>query len=373
MAARHGGAVHGRAVWFLALLAAAFALYVVALALLRRGAPRTAIVLAVAAIVQLAPLGAPLLLSTDAWAYWDYGRIAAVHDGNPYVDAPASFAADPAFRAMGTRWRDQTSVYGPGFTLASEPLARAAGPSADAAAWSYKAIAGVLALAAAALAAAVARRRALAAAFVGWNPVLAMHLAGGGHNDVWVGALALAAIALAVRRRADAAGAAWVLAVAVKWVPVVFLALRVLEARGRRERLGAVGAALAAALVAAVASWRYGVHWLGAFAPLAENVRLETSYALPHRLQGLGISRDAALTLAGVALVAGLLWLARQAWRGRARHALAACVLLATTPYLAVWYLGWAVPLAAADDDDRLARVLTLAFGAYLLPQTIPH
>jgi len=46
--------------------------------------------------------------------------------------------------------------------------------------------------------------------------------------------------------------------------------------------------------------------------------------------------------------------------------------VLATTPYLAVWYLAWAVPLAAPEDDDRLARLAALGLTAYLLPQTIP-
>jgi len=37
-----------------------------------------------------------------------------------------------------------------------------------------------------------------------------------------------------------------------------------------------------------------------------------------------------------------------------------------------VWYLAWAVPLAAVDEDDTAARVAALALTAYLLPQTIP-
>jgi hypothetical protein len=65
------------------------------------------------------------------------------------------------------------------------------------------------------------------------------------------------------------------------------------------------------------------------------------------------------------------LWLAVQAVRGRPRLALAAVVLLLTTPYLAVWYLAWAVPLAAVDEHDRVARVGVLALCAYLLPQTL--
>ena len=189
---RHGGVgAGGQAAAFLALFAVAFAFYLGALALLRRAKPRLWAVVAVAAAVQLVPLGAPLLLSTDAWTYWDYARIATVHGGNPYVEAPSAFRGDPAFSRMGERWHDKTSVYGPAFTLASEPLARAAGSSADVAAWEYKVIAALAALGSALAAAALTRRRALAAAFVGWNPILAVHLAGGGHNDAWVGLLVL--------------------------------------------------------------------------------------------------------------------------------------------------------------------------------------
>jgi len=370
---RDGGlAVNGTAWTLFAMLAGAFAAYLVALVLLQRAPPRLAAVMTIAVAVQLAPLGAPLLLSTDAWTYWDYGRIAAVHGGNPYVDRPSSFPDDPALREMGARWRDKTSVYGPAFTLASEPLARAAGASRDAAAWQYKTIAALATIGAAALAAFATRRRALAAAFVGWNPVLAIHLAGGGHNDAWIGLLVLGATTLALSRRANASGVLWTLAVAVKWVPLVFLGLRALEARARRERLGARGIALTAVVVAAVATWRYGWRWLAALAPLADNARLETRYSLPHRLQSMGVPREVALAAAAVVLVGGLAWLARRAAHGRARLASAACLLLVTTPYLAVWYLGWAVPLAAADEDDRLARAGVLILSAYLLPQAIP-
>ena len=38
---------------------------------------------------------------------------------------------------------------------------------------------------------------------------------------------------------------------------------------------------------------------------------------------------------------------------------------------LVVWYLGWVVPLAAAEDDDA-AIGISLLLCAYLLPQTIP-
>ena len=49
--------------------------------------------------IQLTPLAAPLLLSTDAWTYWAYGWI-GTHGGNPYVDAPA-FPGNPALAVHG--------------------------------------------------------------------------------------------------------------------------------------------------------------------------------------------------------------------------------------------------------------------------------
>jgi hypothetical protein len=368
---RNGGHVTGTAPFFLVLLIAAFAAYLAGLLLVRRTPPPARAVLAVAAAIQLVPLAAPLLLSTDAWTYWSYGWIGAHSDGNPYSDPPQQFPDNPALPYMGSAWVDTTTVYGPAFTAASEPLALVAGGSHDVAAWSYKALAAAAALAATVLAGRLARRRSLATALVGWNPLLAVHLAGGGHNDAWVGALIVAALALGASRRPEAGGVAWVLAVFVKWVPVVFLVLTVLEAHALRRRLGRRGLLLAALGIGVVATVLYGTAWPGAVFPLAGNAALETSYAIPHRLEQLGLPNGVALGLAIAALVAGLAWLARDALHGRARTARAACLVLLTTPYLAVWYLAWSLPLAAAEEDAA-AAVCCLALSAYLLPQTIP-
>ncbi len=374
VAARNGGLLDGRHAWaFLAALVGAFGAYLVGLRQLRGGGERLAAVAAIAAAIQFAPLAAPLLLSTDAWTYWGYGRIATAHHANPYVDRPSAFASDVSFPHIGAAWRDKTSVYGPGFALASEPLAVLAGRSANAAAWLYKALAALAVLVAAALAARLTRRRALALAFVGWNPLLAVHFGGGGHNDAWVGALVLGALALSAGSRRRLAGVVWVLAISIKWVPAVFLLLRLLAERRGPRRATAASVAAAGAILGVVATWRYGWHWLGVLAPLARNVWLETSYAFPHRLQDLGLPRPVAIGVAAAVLSGGLLVLARNAGSGRARLARASCLILVTSPYLAVWYLGWVLPLAAADEDDTAARVTALALCAYLLPQTIPH
>jgi len=368
-AGRAGGGRLG--VVFLVFLVAAFAVYLAALALLRRKPPGLRAVLLAAIAIQAAPLAGPLLLSTDVWTYWEYGRIAAVHGGNPYVDTPSEFSTDPAYEHAGAAWRETTSVYGPAFTLLSELVALVSGSSAAVAAWIFKVIAAAAVLACAGLAARLARDRPAAAALVGWNPLFAVHFAGGGHNDALLAAFALGALALAVAGRRGLAGAAWAGAILLKWIPVVFLALRALEARATGRRVDHRGFAAAGLVLLGLATWRYGFDWFRAFGPLARNAEGQTSYALPHRLEQLGVPHGAALGLAALALAGGLAWLAQQAIRGRARLGLAACLLLATTPWLAPWYTIWALPLAAAEDDRR-AQLISLAFCAYLLPQTIP-
>jgi hypothetical protein len=372
---RNAGRPEGDELWawiFLGCLIGALLAYVAGLLLVSRlGASPWVGVGVLAVAIQLAPLGAPLLLSTDAWTYWDFGRIAAVRGGDPYVDEPRDYPDDPAFPHVGSDWRDETSVYGPAFTLASEPLALAAGSSADAAAWVYKALAALAILVAAGLAARLSPRPAFAAAFVGWNPLLAVHFAGGGHNDAWMAALVVAALALGASGRRQLAGAAWALAIFVKWVPVVLLPLRALEARTRRRRVGHLGLACTAVAIAGLATLRYGLDWLGAFGPLARNANQETSFAIPHRLAQLGLPREAAWALAGGAFVVAYVWLAREALRGRARLGLTAGLMLLAVPYLAPWYTAWTVPLAAAEDD-RAAQLVALGLTAYLLRQTVP-
>ena len=325
----------------------------------------------IACAIQLAPLAAPLLLSTDAWTYWDFGRIATVHQANPYRSPPSTYPDDPAYPYVGTAWRHTTTVYGPAFTLASEPLARAAGTSASAAAWAYKSIAAVAVLAAAALASVLSTRRSLALLFVGWNPVLAVHFGGGGHNDAWVALLVVGALAAAASGRRRLAGVSWAAAALVKWVPLVLLPLRALEARGTHRRVDHIGFAAAALVIGAAAFAAYGTGWIHAFGPLARNANHETRWALPHRLQQLGVPHGAAIALFAVAFLIAYAWLAREAWRGRARLGLATCALLLALPYLVVWYVVWAIPLAAAEDDER-AALLSLVICGYLLRQTIP-
>jgi hypothetical protein len=357
---------------YLAAVASAFAGYLVGIALLSRRLGNLAAVVAVAVAIQLTPLAAPLLLSTDAYSYWDYGRIAAIHGGNPYADRPNRWPDDPGYRRMGADWRDRTSVYGPGFTLVSEADARVAGGSAGKATLLFRllAAAGVVVLVGAT--AVAARRSAFAAAFVGWNPLFALHFAGGGHNDVLMMAFAAAALALGRAKRLRLEGAAWAGALAVKAIALVFLPLRALALLRRRELVSPlVGFVVGAAVVAAAGSLAYGLEWLGVFSPLRNQLRLTSSLGLSYWLGRAGAperaTRDALLLL----FVLFYVWLLREAWRGRPRLGLCAVALLVATPWLHPWYAVWAVPLAAIDDD-RVAQAGALVLSAYFLQDALP-
>ena len=373
IAAVPGGHQIGDLKWswlYLGFAAAAFVLYVVAALLVSRRSARLAAIAVIAGAIQLAPLFGPLLLSTDAWTYWSYGRIAAVHHESPYTMPPSAFPHDPSLPYVGEAWENTTSVYGPGFTLASEPLALAAGSSANAAAWTYKVLGAAALLTAALLAARLSRRPAFALVLVGWNPAMALDFAGGGHNDAWMAALVVAALALAASGRRQLAGAAWAIACLIKWIPILFLPLRALEARATGRPVRHLGFAITAAVLIVVSTVAYGLSWLGAAAPLLKHAQLGSRFSLAHRLAHLGIPYGVAFGLCVVALVVGYAWLLREAHRGRARLGLAACLFLLVTPYLVAWYVVWALPLAAAEDDPP-AQWIAVALSAYLLRQGV--
>ena len=367
--AGRAGIRDGWSIVFLAALAGAFAAYLLGIRMLLAHALGVRAVVVAAGAIQLAPLAGPLLLSTDAWTYWEYGAIANA-GGNPYVETPAEHPGNPAFPHAGAEWRDTTSVYGPVFTLLSQAVALLAGSSEDVAAWSFKSVAAASVVALALLAARLSPRPALAAALVGWNPLFAIHFAGGGHNDALMIALVLASVALAAASRPRVAAVLWPVSILVKWIPLAFFALRAVGARAERRRVDHLGFAVAAALLVVLSTWRFGHEWLRAAGPLARNAEGTTSYAFPHRLEQLGLPQGVALAAAVAVLVAGGVVLARRALAGRSYLGRAGCLLLVVTPWLTPWYAIWALPFAAAEDDRR-AQVVALGLCAYLLPQTI--
>jgi hypothetical protein len=358
--------------WLLvAGLVGALVAYVAGVFGLRRRNASLLMVLALAAAVQLAPLAGPTLLSTDASTYWMYGRIGATLGGNPYADPPSGYAGDPAYRAMGSSWHHQTSLYGPVFTAVSEAVAKGAGRNAGRADLLFRGVAAASMLAVVGLAAALAERRAFAAAFVGWNPLLALHFAGGGHNDAPMMALVLLALLLAARGHPDLAGGAWVLAIGVKWVPLAFLGLWLVARYRRRLPLGLRGLTGAAVAVAGVSSLLYGTHWLSAAAGVSKQARREGSIGLAHWLSELGLAHRPELAVIGLFLIGAFGLLAWRAWRGRLHLGLSGSALAFGQGWLNPWYASWGTTLSAVEEDG-LAYAAAIALTGLLLSDALP-
>jgi hypothetical protein len=301
-----------------------------------------------------------------------YGRVAATHEGNPYDDPPSAYPMDVAFGVMGSSWHDTPSLYGPLFTLGSELHASVVAEDAERAAWLYRAVAALAALGAAIVAAAIGGWSPFAAALVGWNPLLALHFGGGGHNDAVMMLLVLTALLLSARGRPNAAGAAWVAAIAIKWVAAVILVLWGIERVRRKHPLGLAGMAGGTVAIALVSTLAYGTAWLGALQGLSGQARRTGSIGLSKWLGDLGLGHRATLATITLALGAVLAALALHAWRRRARLGVAGSALALGQGWLNPWYASWGVSLSASEED-RLAWTLAIGLTAFLLLDVVPR
>ena len=339
---------------------AAFVLYVAGIWLARGGAYslRTAIVVAV--VVQVIALAAPLLLSKDVYLYWAEARIATVHHASPYRATPSDYPRDPAHAYVSEIWLTEKAAYGPAWETLGTVPALAAGSSARRAELGYRVLA-VLGVLAALLVVARRTRNAAAVALLGWSPLVALHFAGGGHNDAWMTALLVFAVAAPA---AAAGGAAWSVAAAFKPVPAILLPLHLAARRFRAPRGWWIGLVAAALVVAVASTAAFGTHWVVAAAAGAHQT---SPLGGVHWLTQLGLRHRYAVVLGGLVFLAVYVVLLRSAWRtGRARLSLAATALCLTSSLLRPWYALWPVALAAVEVDE-LAAVAAIALSAYVL------
>jgi hypothetical protein len=269
---------------------------------------------------------------------------------------------------MGSDWHRTYDAYGPAWTLAAEADAQVAGDSPKVAARIFKWLgaAGMLALIAGA--AYAARRRAYAAAFVGWNPLLALHSAGGGHNDAWMMAFTVAAIGFGAHERRGWNAASWAFAVAVKWLPLLFLPLEIAR---RRARFRWVGLACAFAAGAAISTIAFGPWWIRATVPVSNQLQRSSTISTTYWLTKLGGTQHQWTLVLAACFALAYLWLLREAWRGRTRFALCAGLFCLSLSWLTPWYAIWPLALAAIEEDAA-ATVLALALGGYVLWDALP-
>jgi hypothetical protein len=314
----------------------------------------------------------PPLLSNDVHSYVDYAHLGVLHGLDPYVHPPRAAPADPAFAEVS--WTGATSVYGPLFTLGTYALARV---PIGTAVLALKLFAALTTIALAALVARIAPGRGVdplrAAAFVGLNPLVLMHVVGGPHNDGAAMLLATLGVGAVLAAEEASGGLVLVLAAGVKASALFPAPFALLGARRRSRALA--GMLAGAALLFAVAWPAFGLHWLSAGDVAGRNLDRTSQMSLPgelHRIFGVdpGLARHAALYIYAALYAWLLLW----TWRGadwvRAAGWAGAGLLLATT-WLLPWYLIWALPLAAISRD-RALRLLVLAITAYQLGARIP-
>lgn len=213
-----------------------------------------------------------------------------------------------------------------------------------------------------------------AAAFVGLNPLLLVHVVGGPHNDGVAMLLAMLAVAAALGAAEASGGAAFVLAAGVKASGAFAMPFALLGIGVRRRRF-LLGAAAAFALLALIAWPAFGLDWLGSLNVAGDNLGKTSHMSVPitfSRIAGVDsdIARNAALYIYGALFAYLLIW----TWRGgdwvRAAGWAGAGLLVATT-WLLPWYLIWALPFAAISRD-RALQLLILALTAFQLGTRIP-
>jgi hypothetical protein len=380
------GSVHGSASAAIAAIAMAFAavafLFVLREAWHGRASVRAVVILAVVAHVVVLTL--PLLVSRDVYSYAAYGRIAALHHANPYVQTPGDFPFDPVTPFVGPKWASTPAVYGPLFTSIAASFARAF-RSLPALIDAFRVLALLASLATFAVVGALARRlaqplTAFALAAFGLNPVVLFQSAASGHNDLLVALAVAGALLLVLAGRDGLAVVALALGTLVKVtaaVPLLLLLVWIVARRPSGERLRAaafhVGIAAAIGLAFAIPFLQTQDPTLG-MAELAGHEGWLAPSRLFRRMLD-AVSGDAlgwvARLVFALLLVLVTLTLARRVARERpgpagigAAWGWGLLALMMLGPVLLPWYVTWALPLAFLLP--RVPRAVLLATSTAL-------
>jgi Glycosyltransferase family 87 len=353
-----------------AVVVAMLLAYGVVMASVRRLSIRTIAICVIALHVIL--LMSPPLQLTDLFNYLGYAHLGGLHHLNPYTNVIGQEVHDPVFRL--STWHNLHSPYGPLFTALTYPLAFLPLPVAY---WMLKVATVLMSLTFVWLiwrcAQMLGRDPRFAVLFVAANPIYLIYAIGGFHNDFFMLVPSIAAIALVLARRDRAAGAALMLAVAVKFSAVLLLPFLLVAVPAAQRRWRIVAGAGAAALVLAAIS----VALFGFSLPnLVDQSTLLTDFSVPNvvgHLLGIGGGTSGLLRAANVALVVVTALLLRRRGDWLARAGWATLALLASLAWLMPWYVIWLLPLAALGTSVRLRRaatVLTLFLVLTFIPVT---
>ena len=243
----HDSGSHIRAsIGFLTLCLALFAVYFFALKQARHHNDLRSqnIIFVSGASFLLVQLLAPVLLSTDVFAYALYGRVVSVCYGNPYDLAPLLPAGDPFLRLFGQDYLP--SWYGPLWTWISAGLTRLGGEHVGLTVLLFRLTAIAAALLCGRLLLLSLRRHAPDRAaqglvFLLWNPLFVIETGISGHNDSVMLVFVLVAVWCHLRGWKTGAVTALLLSALVKFLTgmliPLYIALVLREAKTGRERI----------------------------------------------------------------------------------------------------------------------------------------
>ena len=329
----------------------------------------------------------PPLLSRDLFAVGFYGKISVFYHENPYLVTPQKFVGDPWLAFMSTNWKNTPMVYGPVVWLISSAGALIFGRSIAANLVFLK-----VCMAGAHIANAVLiwhildriapERRELGTLLYAWNPVVIMIGVGGGHNDIIMMAFVLLAFLLLLKERPMLGFASLTLAVLVKYVSLIFMAMYLFhllsQYGGWKQRLkqlsryGAVFLGICTVfflpLWGGLSTFKAMIRSAGKINVLSSRWVLATFLkAIFRHIFLLSEATAASLASALAAVAMGVLFVyiffhilrryqAREelgeAW------ALAIFAFLATAGYVLPWYLIWFMPLLPLMPWDRRSQAM---------------
>jgi hypothetical protein len=353
---------------FSVVLVVMIAAYLVAVAAVRALSMRV-IVGAIVALHLILVFSPPLQLN-DVFNYLGYARLGGLHQLNPYTHVIKQEFFDPIYGF--TTWHNLRSPYGSLFTAVTYPLAFVSIPLAY---WCLKASAVLLSLGFLALVWQCARQLGrdprYALVFVALNPIYLIYAVGGFHNDFMMLVPSMAAISFVLARRDRLAGAALVLAIAVKFTAVLLAPFLLIALVTKRRRLRFVtGAALAAVPMIALSLALFGL----SIPNLSDQSSLLTDFSIPN-IVGLVIGiGGGAPGLLKVAIVCVVLVVAYEVYRERdwlAGAGWSTFALLASLAWLVPWYVIWLLPLAALATSVNLRRT-ALAMTVFLILAFMP-
>jgi hypothetical protein len=358
---------------------------------------RRRLVLGVALLWAVPVLLGPPLLSHDVYSYAAQGELAS-RGIDPTATGPFALPRGDFLRATDPVWRTASAPYGPVAIASAEAVVLLSGHDAALSVWGFRLLAVVGLVLSGVGITSIARSRgidpAVALALGLANPVVLLHLLGGGHNDALMMGLLLVGVAAALRQRWGWALVLMVAATAVKLpavVGLVFLGwLRLGPTTVWTQRLREVARTLvgATALLGALClAAGIGVGWVLAlrstgksFGTLSVTTQVGLVLSDLGEAAGLTSGDDALVGLArlvGLAAAAGLtlFFLFRADDLGLPRAlglSLLAIVLLG--PVVWPWYLPVGFALLAATSFGRSRAswmVVVLVASGVVFPESV--